>query len=242
MKLGGSVLTNQKSYGHAARFLVRRLHRCSKERLLVVVSAQYGHTEELETLARSVTHLPSRRTLDLLWSIGEIRSVALLSLHLEALGIAVVGLNAHETGLRFGESVSGDRQLQTLAIKLQQAFVECSIVVVPGFFATRDGTLVSLGRGGSDLSAVILADELDADGCELIKDVGGYFDKDPHTDEKAVHLPKVSYKRALDMAEAGCDLVQPEALEAARRSRLRLVVRSVDDRAPSSVLSEDGNV
>jgi aspartate kinase len=88
---------------------------------------------------------------------------------------------------------------------------------------------------------VVLADELDADGCELIKDVGGYFDQDPHADENAVHLPKVSYKRALEMAEAGCDLVQPQALEAARRSRVRLVVRSFDDRAPSSVVSEDGN-
>jgi hypothetical protein len=117
LKLGGSALTNEESYGHAARFLVRRLHRCSRERLLVVVSAQYGHTEELEILARSVTCLPNRRTLDLLWSIGEIRSVALLALHLEALGIAVVGLNAHETGLHFVESVSGDHQLTTLAIR-----------------------------------------------------------------------------------------------------------------------------
>jgi len=241
LKLGGSVLSNQESYGHAARFLVRRLHQCSRERLLVVVSAQYGHTEELEILARSVTDLPSRRTLDLLWPIGEIRSVALLALHLEALGIAVVGLNAHETGLRFGESVTGDHQLKPLATDLQQAFVESSIVVVPGFFATQDGMLVSLGRGGSDLSAVVLADELDADGCELIKDVGGYFDRDPNADGNALHLPNVSYKRALAMAEAGCDLVQPQALETARRSSLRLVIRSFDDHASSSVVSEDGN-
>ena len=86
IKLGGSVLANEDSYRQAARFLVRRLHECSRARFVVVVSAQNGQTDKLETLARDVTRFPNPRTLDLLWSTGELRSVALLTLHLEDVG------------------------------------------------------------------------------------------------------------------------------------------------------------
>src|SRR6266849_10793388 len=93
IKLGGSVLTDDESYRKAARFVVRRLHRCAEERFLIVVSAQNGTTDKLERLARGITANPNRRTLDLLWSTGEMRSVALLTLHLEELGVAALGLN-----------------------------------------------------------------------------------------------------------------------------------------------------
>jgi len=86
---------------------------------------------------------------------------------------------------------------------------------------------------------VLLADELDAERCELIKDVSGYFDEDPHSRQGAVHLPQVSYRRALEMADTGCELVQRRALEVARDARLRLLVRSLDDSAPASIISED---
>lgn len=85
----------------------------------------------------------------------------------------------------------------------------------------------------------MLADGLGASRCELIKDVTGYFDEDPHSHTNAVHLAEISYERALRMAETGCDLIQPRALDAARRRRLRLVVRSMDDSAPASIVSED---
>lgn len=240
IKLGGSVLTDEDSYRDAARFLVRRLHECSSERFAVVVSAQNGHTDELETLARRVTNYPNPRTLDLLWSTGELRSVALLTLHLEALGVGAVGLNVHEAGLRCTGSDFRQKRFRALATELHRVFDERPVAVVPGFFATLvSGTLVSLGRGGSDLTAVLLADELDAERCELIKDVSGYFDEDPHSRQGAVHLPQVSYRRALEMADTGCELVQRRALEVARDARLRLLVRSLDDSAPASIISED---
>jgi aspartate kinase len=236
MKLGGSVLVDADSYSQAARFLARRLQTRNEERLVVVVSAQEGTTDQLERLARDTTLCPSARSLDLLWSTGEIYSVALLTLHLEELGVSVVGLNIHETGLR----LNGNDEVAFLRHEMEEVFDGHSIVVVPGFFGTHNGGAIrSLGRGGSDLSAVLLAKGLDATRCELIKDVTGYFDEDPHSHRDAVHLPRLSYEKALRMAETGCDLIQPRALEAARHARLRLVVRSMDDGAPVSIVSEE---
>jgi aspartate kinase len=243
IKLGGSVLVDADSYGQASRFIVSRLHRCAEERFVVVVSAQEGLTDELEALARRITRDPNLRTLDLLWSTGEMRSVALLTLHLEGLGVRAVGLNAHEAGLRFNGSGLGDAKIEALSGELRRAFHDHSVVVVPGFFGTlTSGTLVSFGRGGSDLSAVLLAQELEAEQCELIKDVCGYFTEDPHVNGRAEHLARLSYEEALDMADAGCELVHAGAIRAARAAGLRLVVRSLNDAAPASIVSGDGRV
>lgn len=122
IKLGGSVLVGANSYGQASRFIVRRLHRCAEERFLVVVSAQNGLTDELERLARGIAVCPNTRSLDLLWSTGEMRSVARLTLHLEEMGVRAVGLNAHETGLRFNASGQADAGIESLPGELRRAF------------------------------------------------------------------------------------------------------------------------
>jgi aspartate kinase len=242
VKLGGSVLADEDSYRQAARFLVRRLHKCSAERFLVVVSARKGVTDELERVASGITSDPSQRALDLLWATGEIHSVASLTLHLEGLGVAAVGLNVHETGLRFNASGPADARIEMLSGELRRAFHDHSVVVVPGFFVTlAGGMLVSLGRGGSDLSAVLLAQELEAERCELIKDVPGYFTEDPNVHPRAERLRWLSYEQALEMADAGCELVQQQAIETARTAGLRLVVRGLDDAAPGTIVSSQAN-
>jgi aspartate kinase len=241
IKLGGSVLVDANSYGQASRFIVRRLHRCVEDRLVVVVSAQEGLTDDLERLARGITNHPNPRTLDLLWSTGEMRSVALLTLHLEKSGVSAIGLNVHETGLRSKGSGQADAGGESLSGELRRAFHDHSVVVVPGFFGTlTNGTLVSLGRGGSDLSAVLLAKDLEAEQCELVKDVSGYFTEDPNVNRQAEHLARLSYEQALEMADAGCELVHPGAIRAACAAGLRLVVRSLDDTAPASIVSGEG--
>jgi aspartate kinase len=242
IKLGGSVLVDDQSYRQAAKFLVRRLHRCSSERFVVVVSARKGLTDELERLARGITGNPNPRSLDLLWSTGEIRSVALLTLHLEELGVPAVGLNVHETGLRSNGPSQPASRFEVLSSQLQRTLENHSIVLVPGFFATLiDGTIVSLGRGGSDLSAVLLACELEALRCELVKDVPGYFTENPDFAPAADRLSSISYELAIEMAQSGCELVQPVALEAARQRSLRLLVRCLGDDVPGTVVSMAAN-
>jgi aspartate kinase len=166
------------------------------------------------------------------------RSVALLTLHLEELGVPAVGLNVHEAGLRSNGTSHATANIGLLSAQLQRSFEEHRVVVVPGFFGTRtNGTMVSLGRGGSDLSAVLLADQLEAERCELIKDVAGYFTEDPSTAPRAEHVPWISYDAAIAMAQSGCQLVQPLALEVARERSLELVVRSLLEALPGTVVS-----
>jgi aspartate kinase len=230
LKIGGSVLRDDASYAATARFLEARLVRNQHEKLVVIVSAQYGQTDALLNQARAVAAEPDGAALDLLWCTGELRSVALLTLHLQTLGVAATPFNVHQTGLvacpdRAGTTV---RPLRLLA-----ALAASRIVIVPGFLGVSPGgTIASLGRGGSDLTAVLLAAAVRAYACELIKDVPGYFTADPHRNADARPIHDLSIAEALAMADAGCDLVQRAALAAAAAAQLHIVIRSLDAAAP----------
>jgi aspartate kinase len=235
IKIGGSILTSSRAYRRAAIF-IRNRHRASLgERLVVVVSAQEGTTDALERTARKIANPPNPAALDLLWATGELRSVSLLALHLQALGISAAALNIHEAGLQMPRSGYEADSLLSNPRRLRQALTEHPVAIVPGFLAINpEGGVVSLGRGGSDLTAVLLAVGLGASRCELIKDVAGYFSSDPHRDPAARHLPHLTFEQALDFADSGCDLVQRKAIEAAARCGLPLVIRSLDESAPVS--------
>jgi aspartate kinase len=233
IKVGGSILGSPRAYRRAAIF-IRNRHRASPgERLVVVASAQEGVTDALERTARRIASPPNPAALDLLWSTGELRSVALLVLHLQKLGIPAAALNIHEAGLQLPEGGLEAHRLLLNPRWLLQALTRYPVAMVPGFLAI-DGTgaVVSLGRGGSDLTAVLLAAGLGASRCELIKDVSGYFSSDPHRDPAARHLPHLTFEQALTLAADGCDLVQRDAIEAAARSNLPLIIRSLDESAP----------
>ena len=241
LKLGGSVITGAKAFRRAAQFLKQRTELAPGEKLVVVVSAQKLATDTLERRARRIVRPPAVRTLDLLWSTGELRSVAFLALHLEAMGVPAVGLNVHETGLQFASEHEPRSSRPSLTgVHLKAAVAQCGVVVVPGFLASRgDGAIVSLGRGGSNFSAVLLAIGVGAERCELVKDVPGYFEDDRRENPRARHLPSLTFKEALQMANQGCEFVQPHALLAAGQANLPLVIRSLDERAPFTVISRD---
>jgi aspartate kinase len=228
VKIGGSILINTGAYRRAATFVRGMLRANPEERLVVVVSAQEGATDALERAARKIHREPNSAARDLLWSTGEIRSVALLTLHLEALGVVAAPLNIHEAGLTLPETVREAGHIRLNAGRLAGVLADFPVAVVPGFFATNAASqIVSLGRGGSDLTAVLLAEGLRACRCELIKDVPGYFTADPHQDSAARHIPFLSFEQAILMAAEGCNLVQRQAIEAAARCALPLVIRSV---------------
>lgn len=221
IKIGGSVFTGPAAYRDVAASIAARLPARPGERLVVVVSAEFGTTDALLETARSIVEEPDPGTLDLLWSTGEIRSAALLALSLQAVGVRAVAANVHQTGLTTGGEF---RPLRLLALLASH-----DVVVAPGFLARGPGdAVVSLGRGGSDLTAVLLAAGLGAARCELVKDVPGYFSADPRHDPAARPLAALSFATALAMADGGCALVQRQALEAAQAHGLPLVVRSLD--------------
>jgi aspartate kinase len=237
IKIGGSILKSRAAFRKAARFVRNRHLSAPIERLVVVVSAQEGITDRLEAHANRIIAQPGSAALDILWSTGELRSVALLALHLQALGVSASALNIHEAGLALPEgarpSSSTAHQVRLDPRRLRSVLTQQPVAIVPGFFASdAAGTVVSLGRGGSDLTAVLLAQGLDACRCELLKDVPGYFTSDPNRDPSARHLPQLSFEHALALADDGCELVQRQAIEAAALCNLPLVIRSLDEAAP----------
>lgn len=223
LKLGGSVLTGRDGYVTAALWLQQRL-TSTNDRFVVVVSAEYGHTDKLYREAQDLAAEPTPELLDLLWSTGETRSVALLALRLRALRVSGTGISVHETGIRVCDETE---QITFNPSTIRAALAVHRVVVVPGFLATRANRVVTLGRGGSDWSAVLLAASLGASRCELVKDVDGYFTTDPNTDEHAELIPELSYAKALRMADDGCPLVQRQAIAEAARARLPLIIRSL---------------
>lgn len=240
IKIGGSILTGPSAYKRAAAFIRNRLAAAPDERLVVVVSAQKRATDSLEQTANKIVRSPRKQALDLLWSTGELRSVALLALHLQALDVRAIGVNVHQTGLVAPHAASagpgpgfGNVRIETNL--LSEVLADHMVAIVPGFLAVDHlQSVVSLGRGGSDLTAVLLAAGLGANRCELVKDVPGYFTSDPHRDRGALPVPFLTFDHALELADDGCDLVQRAALEAAARWNLPLVVRSLNDKASVS--------
>lgn len=228
IKIGGSVLTGRDAYGRAAAFLARRLEE-NGGKLLAIVSAEYGTTDALKALAHDISPDPDPAMLDLLWSTGEIRSVALLTLALQARGLRAKGVNVHQTGLVVPDTRDGAGVTELRPLRLRALLATCDLLVAPGFLARTEGDgVASLGRGGSDLTAVLLAAGLGAARCELVKDVAGYYSADPNVDSTATPLRALTFDRAIDMADEGCELVQRQALAAARERRLPLVVRAIE--------------
>jgi aspartate kinase len=227
LKIGGSVLIDLDAYREAARFIVARRACEPHARFVVIVSAQHGETDALLATASALAVDPDRAMVDLLWSTGELRSVALLTLALQSGGVVATGANVHEAGLVDGGATAAGRPLLS-ALRLRRLLEDAEVVVVPGFLARSGGDrVVSLGRGGSDLTAVVVAAGLGAIRCELIKDVGGYYSSDPKRDPLASHVPHLDFDRSLALADDGCELVQRAALETARAHGLPLIVRSM---------------
>ena len=174
IKIGGSVLTGAAAYDRAASYIARRIADEPGTRLVAVVSAEHGLTDALLDTARAIGAPPDPTVLDLLWSTGELRSVALLAFRLQALGILATGVNVHQTGLLEPDDGGAPGRTLCRPSRLLELLGTHDVVVAPGFLARGSGdSIVSLGRGGSDLTAVVLAVGLNALRCELVKDVPG---------------------------------------------------------------------
>jgi aspartate kinase len=149
---------------------------------------------------------------------------------LQSIGVTAGAVNVHQTGVvhRRGQTAPATSGINPL--RLRALLADHAVVVVPGFLARGAGdAVVSLGRGGSDLTAVLLAAGLGARRCELLKDVPGYFTADPKKDPGARPLDALSYSRALEMADQGCELVQRHALEHAHALGVPIVVAAIGD-------------
>ncbi|HEX9737819.1 MAG TPA: aspartate kinase [Candidatus Limnocylindria bacterium] len=247
-KFGGSVLTGPEDVSAAVDVVVRQ--QAAGLRPVVVVSAFEGVTDAILSSASVLlpdggailrgdrAHAPDSalaRETDRALATGEALSAALFALGLEARGIPARSFSGAEAGIRTAAAHLGAAVRRVYSRPLRTAVAEGLVPVVAGFQGIgAHGELTTLGRGGTDLSAVALAVALRADRCELFKDTGGVWEADPHLVPGARLLAVVDALQLELLGELGAEVVHPVAVRRARRGRLRLVVRSLDDDAPST--------
>ena len=225
MKFGGSSLATAAHIRRAAQLIARQ--RAEGDQVAVVVSAQGDTTDELIEKAREITPEPGSRENDMLLSCGEQMSMALMAMQLEALGCPAVSLCGWQAGIRT-EARHGDaRILRVEPRRVEQALTEGKVAVVAGFQGLDDrGEITTLGRGGSDTTAVALAAALKADLCRIYTDVKGVYSADPRVVEQARVHREISYDEMLEMASLGARVLHSRAVELAREHGVRVEVRS----------------
>ncbi len=242
MKFGGTSVADAEQLRRAARRIVAR--REGGAQVIAVLSARGKTTDQLIEMAHEVSPTPAAREMDMLLSTGERISCALCAMAINDLGHRALSLTGSQAGIVTDTSHTKARILDVRADRIKQALQEGSIVLVAGFqgvSTARDVT--TLGRGGSDTTAVALAAAVGAEVCEIYTDVDGVFSADPRLVPDARKLPVVSFEEMLEMAASGAGVLQLRALEYARNHGVRIHCRSsFHDAAGTVVVGEDETV
>ena len=237
-KYGGtSVATLERIRNVAER--VAEYKRAGHD-LVVVVSAMAGETDRLINLAKSITENPPLRELDMLVSTGEQVTSALLAITLQAMGYKARAYLGYQIPIYTTDLFTKARIKEIKVDTLKSALARGEIVVVAGFQGvTEEGDITTLGRGGSDTTAVALAAALKADLCEIYTDVEGVYTADPRIVPKARKLAKVSYEEMLEMASSGAKVLEMRSVELAMIYKVPLIVRSSFSRASGTLITEE---
>ena len=224
-KYGGTSLANLKKIRQVAEHIIKT--RKKGNDVLVVASAMAGETDRLLKLSRSIMDPPDERELDVVTSSGEQVSSGLLAMMIKSLGYDAVSFQGHQVRIITDNAYSKARIVKIDDEKIKRALLNGKIVVVAGFQGVdEEGNVTTLGRGGSDLTAVSLAAVLKADACELYKDdVDGVYTTDPGICRNARKLKKISYDEMLEMASLGSKVLQARAVEFAKKFSVPIHVR-----------------
>src|SRR5919204_1532204 len=237
-KYGGSSVADAERIKNVAR---RVAESAAQHQLVVVVSAMGKTTDSLVNLASKITPNPEPREMDMLLATGEQVTIALLAMALHGLGLKARSLTGPQAGLRTDRAHTKARITRITPERARAALDAGEIVIVAGFQGLSDADeLTTLGRGGSDLTAVALAAALEADVCEIYTDVDGVYTADPNIVPDARKLPRVAYDEMLEMASLGAKVLQARSVEFAKRYRVPVHVRSSFNQAEGTwVVEED---
>ncbi|MCL1891142.1 MAG: aspartate kinase [Coriobacteriia bacterium] len=237
-KFGGTSLATSERVRAAAERLVA-YHNEGKQ-VVAVVSAMGAATDELLALAKSVNPSPPARELDMLLATGEQVSMSVVAMAVEALGVPAMSLTGRQAGILTSKAHNKATISELKCDRVQKALDGGHIVIVAGFQGTTlEGELTTLGRGGSDTSAVALAAALAADVCEIYSDVDGIYTCDPRVVPRAHKLDEVSYEEMLELAAAGSGVLQMRAIEFARNFKVKLHCRSAFSSANGTLVKEE---
>jgi len=222
--------------------------RCAQDykegkEVVVVLSAMGKVTDELIALAGKVNENPSKREMDMLLSTGEQTSVALLAMALDAIGIPAISLNAYQVPM-LTTSDYGNAKLRRIDTgRIRRELESRKVVIITGFQGLNKlDDITTLGRGGSDTTAVALAASLHADVCEIFTDVDGVYTADPRLVPNAKKLPEISYDEMLELASLGAQVLHNRSVELAKKYGVEVIVRSGIMNTEGTLVKEEANV
>src|SRR5947209_15605679 len=224
-KYGGTSVATSERIRNVARRLVETQREGS--RVVAVISAMAGVTDDLIKLAHEISEHPAERELDILLATGEHAATALVAMAVNALGGRAISMTGAQAGILTDRKHTRARIANISPKQIHELLSDDYIVIVAGFQGqTPEGETTTLGRGGSDLTAVALAGALNADVCQIFTDVDGVFTCDPHIVTDAKKLDELAYDELLEMASAGSKVMQSRAVEFAKKFGIEFEVRS----------------
>jgi aspartate kinase len=208
--------------------------------LVVVVSARAGVTNELIARAKAVCAMPSEREMDQLLAIGEQETIALTAMALHGIGVDAVSYTGAQAGI-FTDTVHTKAKITTIKAKaIEKDLKAGKVIIVAGFQGINDdGHITTLGRGGSDLTAIALAAAVKADKCEIYTDVDGVYTADPRVVKDAKKLPEISYDEMLELASLGSKVMQSRSVEFAAKYNVVFEVRSSFNNNPGTIVKQE---
>jgi aspartate kinase len=238
-KYGGSSVSDAERIKRVAERIVAT--RKAGHDVCVVVSAMGDTTDELLDLAQQVSPLPPGRELDMLLTAGERISMALLAMAIQSLGLSARSFTGSQAGVITDSTHGKARIIDVTPGRIQEALGQGHVAIVAGFQGVSQDTkdITTLGRGGSDTTAVALAAALDAEVCEIYTDVDGVYSADPRIVPNAQQLESLTYEEMLEMAASGAKILHLRCVEYARRYGVRLVVRSSFSTKPGTTITGD---
>ncbi|MGG3478886.1 aspartate kinase [Peribacillus frigoritolerans] len=240
-KFGGTSVGSVEKIKNVANRVIEEAEKGNE--VVVVVSAMGKTTDQLVSMARDISGSPSKREMDMLLTTGEQVTISLLTMALIEEGHEAISYTGWQAGMQT-ESVHGNARILNIdATRIQAQLKEKKIVVVAGFQGNdANGEITTLGRGGSDTTAVAIAAALNADRCDIYTDVTGVFTTDPRYIKGARKLQSISYDEMLELANLGAGVLHPRAVEYAKNYQIPLEVRSSMERESGTIIEEEATM
>ncbi|MBE5946081.1 MAG: aspartate kinase [Lachnospiraceae bacterium] len=236
-KFGGTSVANKERIFNVARRCIEDYQKGND--VVVVLSAMGKYTDELISMAKDINEIPPKREMDMLFTIGEQMSVALMAMAMNKLGVPAVSLNAFQVAMHSTSNYGNARLKRIDTERIRHELEQRKIVVITGFQGVNKyDDYTTLGRGGSDTTAVALAAALHADKCEIYTDVDGVYTADPRKVKNARKLDAVTYDEMLELATLGAGVLHNRSVELAKKFGVQLVVRSSLNTTEGTVVKE----
>ena len=237
-KYGGSSVKDTDRIKNVAKRVAE--YRQKGDQIVVVVSAMGGGTDNLIRLASEINQLPSEREMDMLLATGEQTTIALLAMALHSLDLEAVSLTGAQAGI-MTDGAHTKAKIKNISPKQVHTMLnEGNVVIVAGFQGmTPDGRITTLGRGGSDLTAIALASSLEADLCQIYTDVDGVYTTDPRLVSDAQKIDEISYDEMLELSSLGARVLQSRSVEFAKKFNVKFEVRSSLNNNPGTIVKEE---